>query len=138
MNRVMFKEMTLEENIDHIKWMFFETDGEFSIRDATLRYFPDLKEAIHLQTKGEIYKFIEDFIKECYEESVGKIKEDVKRYNDIWSKYNDMYLEELSSYLNMRWPLDKKIIEARVGLIPVYPRYLDNFSFDLSYCLRYL
>ena len=44
--RVIFKEMSLEENIDNIKWMFFDTNGEFSIRDAVIQYFPDLKESL--------------------------------------------------------------------------------------------
>lgn len=40
--KVIFKKMSLKENIEHIKWMIFETEGEFSIRDATIGYFPDL------------------------------------------------------------------------------------------------
>lgn len=133
--KVIFKEMSLEENIEQIKWMFFDNEGEFSIREATLRYFPDLKEAISLEVE-EAYKYIEGFVKECYECSFNKIKEDVNRYNNIWGKYNDDYFNELSNYLKVKWPSDKNIIEAKVGLIPVYPRYLDDFSFGLSFSLN--
>ena len=48
MPRVRFKVMSLEENIENIKWMFFDTIGEFSIRDALIQYFPDLKDNIAL------------------------------------------------------------------------------------------
>lgn len=133
--RVIFKEMSLEENIDNIKWMFFDTNGELSIRDTVIQYFPDLKELINLESKEEIYNNIEKLIKECYEYSLEKIKLDVKKYNDIWIGYNDNYFSELIKYLNIDWPSDKPVIVARVGLIPVFSRYLDDFSFDLSFSL---
>ena len=63
------------------------------------------------------------------------IKLDVKKYNDIWREYNDNYFSELIKYLNVDWPSDKLVIVAKVGLIPVFPRYLDDFSFDLSFSL---
>ena len=133
--RVIFKEMSLEENIENIKWMFFDTNGEFSIRDAVIQYFPDLKESINLESKEEIYSNIEKLIKECYEYSLEKIKLDVKKYNDIWREYNDNYFSELAKYLNIDWPSDKLVIVAKVGLISVFPRHLNDFSFDLSFSL---
>ena len=136
MPRVRFKVMSLEENIENIKWMFFDANGEFSIRDAVVQYFPDLKESVNLTSKQEVYINIENLIKECYEYSLEKIEYDVKRYNDIWNKYNNRYFSELTKYLNIDWPSDKQLIVAKVGLIPVFPRYLDWFSFDLSYSLN--
>lgn len=134
--RVIFKVMSLEENIENIKWMFFDINGQFSIRDAVIQYFPDLKESVNLTSKQEVYINIEKLIKECYEYSLEKIEYDVKRYNDIWDKYNNRYFGELTKYLNIDWPSDKQLIVAKVGLIPVFPRYLDEFSFDLSYSLN--
>ena len=134
--RVVFKVMSLEENVENIKWMFFDTNGEFSIRDSVVQYFPDLKESVYLTSKEQVYINIENLIKECYEYSLEKIELDVKRYNDIWYQYNDRYFNELTKCLNINWPSDKLIIEAKVGLIPVYPRYLDEFSFDLSFSLN--
>lgn len=134
--RVIFKVMSLEENIENIKWMFFDINGEFSIRDAVVQYFPDLKESINLTSKQEVYINIENLIKECYEYSLEKIEYDIKRYNDIWEKYNNRYFGELTKYLNIDWPSDKQLIVAKVGLIPVFPRYLDEFSFDISYSLN--
>ena len=134
--KVIFKVMSLEENIENIKWMFFDTEGEFSIRDAVIQYFPDLKDLIDLESKENIYKNIEKLIKECYEYSLEKIELDVKRYNDIWNEYNDRYFSSLRKYLNIDWPSEKQIIVAKVGLIPVFPRYLDEFSFDLSFSLN--
>ena len=38
--KIMFKEMTLQENIDVIKWAYFETNGVLSVHDFTIKYFP--------------------------------------------------------------------------------------------------
>ena len=32
----------------------------------------------------------------------------------------------------MKWPNELDVIDAKVGLIPVFPRYLDTFSFSVS------
>ena len=34
--------------------------------------------------------------------------------------------------MNIKWPNNLKEISATVGLIPVFPRYLDNFSFSIG------
>ena len=38
--KIKFREMTLEENIDVIKWTYFVDDGVLSIHDFTVKYFP--------------------------------------------------------------------------------------------------
>jgi len=63
---------------------------------------------------------------------IHKIRQDIEKYNDIWSKYNDKYFETLSTYLNIKWPNKHKIIYAEVGITPVFPRYLDSFRFSLG------
>ena len=50
----------------------------------------------------------------------------------IRDRYNNSYFKALSSYLNIKWPNNLKEISATVGLIPVFPRYLDNFSFSIG------
>ena len=50
----------------------------------------------------------------------------------LWKGYNDIYLKTLASYLNIEWPNDLKEINATIGLIPVFPRYLDDFSFSVG------
>ena len=65
-----------------------------------------------------------------YNTYIDKIKNETKRYEKIWNKYNEKYFQTLANYLNINWP--KKEITAKVGLIPVFPRYLDTFSFSVS------
>ncbi len=130
--KIVFKEMTLEDNIDIIKWTYFDNDGVVSLHDYTVKCFPKLANIDNNLSQDDKYKIIEEVVKEEYDYSKEIIKNDVNRYNILWEKYNDKYFEMLSNYLGINWPNDKVEIEASVGLIPVFPRYLDNYSFDIG------
>ena len=129
--KIIFREMTLEENIETIKWAYYEDNGDLSVHDFTIEYFPELKELKKNTPKEIVYKKIEEVVTKDYNEYKEKIKSETDRYNKIWKKYNDKYFETLSNYLEIEWP-NIDTIEATVGLIPVFPRYLDEFKFSLS------
>lgn len=130
--KVEFKEMSLEENIETIKWAYYEDTGVLSVHYYTIQYFPELANIDKNLSKSEVYKIIEEVVKKEYSKYNSIIKEDVQRYNGLWEKYNDLYFETLSNYLDVEWPKNLDIIEGKVGLLPVFPRYLDSFSFAIS------
>ena len=129
--KIKFTEMTLEENINIIKWAYYEKNEALSIHDYTIQCFPELANLDNNTPKKEVYKKIEEVVSKKYEQNNEKIKSEIKRYNDIWEKYNDKYFSMLSNYFNIDWP-EIDTINCTVGLIPVFPRYLDSFSFSLS------
>ena len=129
--KIKFTEMTLEENINIIKWAYYEKNEALSIHDYTIQCFPELANLDNNTPKKEVYKKIEEVVSKKYEQNNEKIKSEIKRYNDIWEKYNDKYFSMLSNYFNIEWP-EIDTINCTVGLIPVFPRYLDSFSFSLS------
>lgn len=130
--KIVFKEMSLDENIEIIKWAYFENNGLLTVHDYTIQYFPELANLKEDLKKDEIFKIIEEVVKKDYLKYKERIKEETKRYNQLWEKYNDIYFSELSKYLDINWPNNLEIIEATVGLIPTFPRYLDSFSFSIS------
>ena len=130
--KIVFKEMTLQENIDVIKWAYFENNGALSVHDFTIKYFPQLANLDTNLSRNEIYKVIEEVVTNDYNKHKHRIKSETERYNTLWEQYNDSYFKALSSYLNIKWPNNLKEISATVGLIPVFPRYLDNFSFSIG------
>lgn len=130
--KVDFIPLTLEENIDLIKWAYFVDNGSLDVHSYTLNYFPKLKEIPKNSTKEEIYLIIEEVVTNEYALYKDKILSEVERYNKIWESYNDTYLEALSKYLNVDWPDSVKIINGFVGLMPVFPRYLDTFDFSIA------
>ena len=64
--KIIFKEMTLKENIDVIKWAFFENNGALSVHDFIIKYFPQLANLDLNMSKGEIYKIIEEVVTTDY------------------------------------------------------------------------
>jgi hypothetical protein len=129
--KIVFKEMTLEDNIDIIKWTFFEDNGVFSLHNYTVKCFPKLESIDNNLPLEDKYKIIKDVVKEEYDNSIEIIKNDVNRYNLLWEKYNDKYFIELSKYFNIDWPNIDEIV-ATVGIIPTFPRYLDDYSFSIG------
>lgn len=123
--KVVFKKMSLEDNIDIIKWTYFENN----LNTNTINCFPKLKN-IDNKSDKEINKLIEEVVREEYNLKISKIESDIKRYNDLWNKINDKYFEKLYNYFNVE--LDKDEIEAYVGIIPTFPRYLDKLSFSIG------
>lgn len=130
--KIKFQQMSLEENINIVKWIFFDNDEFLELRNYTLERFPKLKDLDKNLTKPEIYKKIEEVVSYDYKKYEQQIKEEIIRYDSIWSKYNNDYMNSISNYLNIDWPKNIKIINASVGLLPVSPRDLDTFSFSTS------
>ena len=130
--KIEFRKMTLEENIETIKWAYYEDNGVLSVHSYTIEYFPELAKIDENLPKSEVYKIIEEVVTKDYNEYEMRMEEEAKRYNCLWEKYNDLYFEMLSNYLEIEWPQNINVIEAKVGLVPVFPRYLDSFSFSIA------
>mgnify|MGYP004453515507 CR=1 FL=1 len=134
--KIIFEPMSLEENIDIIKWSFFEVNDLMNLHKSTICCFKELFEVNINGNKEEIYLYIEKVVSKYYNKCINKINDEVQRYNKIWDSYNDNYFRKLSIYLNMNFSSNLKIIKAKVGLIPVFPRYLDTYSFSVSISLE--
>lgn len=130
--KIKFNEMTLEENIETIKWTYYEDNEGSSVHTYTIQYFPELANIDKNLSQSEVYKIIEEVVTNDYNKYKTRIEKEVNRYNNLWKKYNDVYFQMLSKYLNVKWPINLETIECKVGLIPVFPRYLDSFSFSIS------
>lgn len=133
MPKIVFRKMTKKENIEIVKWAFFANNDSLNIYEYTIQCFPDLKSVDkNKETKEEIYNKIEKIVSRDYIKWEKRIISNVEHYNNLWSKYNNLYFNTLCNYLNIEWPEDKEVIDASIGIIPVFPRYLDSFSFCLS------
>ena len=130
--KIKFRKMTLEENIETIKWAYYEDNGVLSVHSYTIEYFSELANIDENLPQSEVYKIIEEVVKKDYNEYETRMEKEAERYNFLWEKYNDLYFETLSNYLEIEWPQNIDVIEGKVGLIPVFPRYLDSFSFSIA------
>ena len=64
--KIIFKVMTLQENIDIIKWTYFDNNGVLSVHDFTIKYFPQLANLDTNLSRNEIYKVIEEIVTNDY------------------------------------------------------------------------
>ena len=130
--KIKFREMTLEENINVIKWAYFSDNKILNIHDFIVKYFPELANLNSNLSREEIYKIIEKVVTNNYTKFKHKITKETERYSLLWKKYNDKYFTALSLFFEIDWPDKITEIDASVGLIPIFPRYLDYFSFSIS------
>ena len=91
---IKFRPMSIEDNINFVK------DDNLS--------------------KEEKEKIIEDVVRVEYEKGRDNILKDVERYNNLWKDYNDKYFNVLCDYFGVYFPNDLDVIDASVGLIPVF------------------
>ena len=132
MPKIKFKEMSLEDNIEIVKWCYYDQNKNdlLEIHKSCLNLFPELKNIPSNYTKEETNKYIGEIVTKYYNNRLEIIKESIKRYDTVWAKYNDVFFKELCSYLEIDWPKDKEVIESTIGVIPVSPRNIDEFSFS--------
>lgn len=132
MAKVVFKKMSLEDNINFIKDCFYDTDDELlSTHTFAVNLFPELKNIQDSMSLQEKDLLIQEIVIKYYNNNSLNIDNDIERYNNIWDKYNDDFFIKLTNFFNMDWPEEHNIIEANVGIIPVCPRYLEDFSFSV-------
>ena len=53
--KIVFRSMTLEENIKVIKWGYFESNGLLNVHDYTIQYFPELAKIDKNLSREEIF-----------------------------------------------------------------------------------
>ena len=71
---IKFRKMTLQENIDVIKWAYYECNGVLSVHDYTIQYFSQLADLDKNASKEDVYKKIEEVVTEDYKNIVKKLK----------------------------------------------------------------
>jgi len=126
--KIIFKKMSLEDNIEIIKWAYYEEDKTLDVHNYVIEYFEELKN-ISNESKEETDKLISNIIEKEYYKYEDDINKEIIKYQNIWDEYNDLYISELSKYLNISW--DKDII-CNIGMIPIFPRDIDNNTFSIS------
>ena len=93
--KILFKPITLEENIKIIQNFYFEEDKKSDFHNLLCEYFPELHDIHKNFSKEEISTKISAIITNYYTSNSQNIKEACKKYSDIWSKYNNIYFIDL-------------------------------------------
>ena len=131
MPKVEFKIMSLEDNVRFIKEIYYSDDNILDIYKYTISLFPELSDIPKNAPKKDIDSKIEAVVTKRYNDRKEMIEDDILRYQKLWEPYNDNFFDALANYLNIKWPTNHDTIIADVGIIPVCPRYLEDFRFSI-------
>ena len=84
--KIKFIPMTLSENIEVIKWAYFENNKNLDVHHYTIDYFPELKEFDSSSSNEVIHKKIEEVVTKDYNTYIDKITEIGNRSIRIFRK----------------------------------------------------
>ena len=131
--KIKFKKMTLEQNINIITEAYLNTEEKtLDIHNLLEEYFPELCDIHKSNSKNEISTKIKSIVTNYYTTNSHNIDNACLKYQNIWNKYNDVYFTKLSKYLNKKWPNDLIEITCYVGMIPFFPRNINNNTFYIN------
>ena len=75
--------------------------------------------------------------REFAEKVIGKNREIIIKAKDIfqndWSMVSREFLETLATHFETEWPRDRGTITAYISMVPIFPRFLDKYSFYVGY-----
>ena len=129
---IKFRPMNIEENVSIVKDFFFLENDSIDLYNFVIKLFPQLKNIDNKLSKKEKEKIIETIVKDEYKSEKNNILNSVKNYNKLWKDYNDKYFTLLCDYFGVDFPDNLDVIDVSVGIIPVFPRYLDSYSFSIG------
>ncbi len=95
---------------------------------------PDLE----LQVKGvtdpeKLYKICYTYAKVFQTVHKKEFVQALAENEKSWRHIEREYLRVLSEHFETSFPRNREVMHAYVSMIPVYPRYLDEWSFNVSY-----
>ena len=126
---VKYKIAEYEDNLKFLNDFVSSSSETLDFNKYICDLFPRFKELNNISNDEKMNILKEEFDRE-WDESEHLFIDDIKKCQDIWDKINDIYMEELSKYLNISWPDDINEIIGEIGLFPVFPRYLEKHKFS--------
>ena len=106
--------------------------GVWDWSDVVYRNHPDLKEVLKGKKPREFYSYTLKYARACVKSRKKELENLVTIYQKEWDVVNDRYLTTLSSHLETEYPKSRKTITAYVSIVPIFPRFLDKWAFNVS------
>ena len=95
---------------------------------------PELELLLRETTNPEqTFKICFKYVKEFRSRHASEFVAALKKNQALWRPVEKKYLETLSTHFETDFPARRKVMRAYVSLIPIYPRWLDEWSFNVSY-----
>jgi hypothetical protein len=131
--KVKFKLPTIKREAEVMMFFCKPKKGRWDWSKIIYKNHPELREILKDKKSDEYYKYVHKYSSSFIKKNRKKIEKLVKEYQIQWDKINDSYLKVLSEHFETDYPADRKIITAYVSIVPIYPRFLDRWSFNVTY-----
>lgn len=111
---------------------FLETAPE-AWKNHIFRRHPALEEALGNETDTEKrYRICHQYAKNFRRAQAKQFKYALKKNEELWRPVEEEYLKTLSEHFETTYPRNERVMRAYISMIPIYPRWLDEWSFNVS------
>lgn len=100
--------------------------------DVIYKNHPGLKDILKGKSPRRFYTYTHIYASKFIKRHKKELEQLVARYQKEWDTINDSYLKIISNHLETDYPKNKKIITAYVSIVPIFPRFLDEWAFNVS------
>lgn len=95
---------------------------------------PELEEIVRgAKDKDEFLKRCNKYAKTFIKQNKKELLNSTNNFQKDWDKIGPKYFKILSQHFETDYPKNIKIIRAYVSIVPICPRFLDEWSFNVRY-----
>lgn len=95
---------------------------------------PDLETMLHgLTDKTQRNRVFHTYAKQYHRTHADAFEHARLAQETEWGNIEGLFLKTLSDHFETGYPPRRKVIRAYVSMVPIYPRWLDTWSFNVSY-----
>lgn len=129
---IKFSLISLEELSTTLAWTSTDKNSPLSLSDATYYIYPELKDGLKdIKESEEGITVISKLIANRYNKYIIDNKDISYHYQEVWNKYNDSFMNTLSSYMDIKWNENTKNIICKIGALPTCPRDIRHNCFQI-------
>jgi hypothetical protein len=100
--------------------------------DRVYRNYPELKDILEgVERDDERYRRVYSFVRRYIQHDRTRLQKLMRQYQKEWDSINDAYLSLLFEYVDTPFPSRRRMY-AFVSIVPIFPRFLDSWSFNVS------
>jgi len=130
---VRFQLADTDSEADHFYGFIMESDSGRWI-DTFIKVYPELVQRLQItKDKKEAMEVCEKFSQEQHALNKKEILASKELFEVEWKKIEKEFLSTLSEHLETDWPEEKNEIVGNITVMPIFPRYLDDYTFFVGY-----
>lgn len=131
--RVRFKLPSVKRETEVLAMFCKPHESVWDWSDVVYKSHPELKTALQgKKTARTIYAAVYAYASRCITQDKESLEEIVATYQEEWDEIQGTYLKILSDLMETDYPKDRKIITAYVSIVPIYPRFLYEWAFNVG------